>query len=348
MDRRNEYERSSSLARRNRFFNRMDRLRKGQADRRCGGIMDEIRVQRDGKLLLQRNGQRDVAAMTDPGDPLRQNRACGRVRRVVTKDDAGISARQLVDGHPEPITDALIAHEPEPRPCVLASFHCASYSLIMSSAADQRQQILDRIRRAAELAKRDFAEVELIAVSKGRTAAEIEALIAAGQRDFGENRVQEAQAKWPPLLARHPDIRLHGIGRLQSNKAAEAVQLFEVIHSLDRPSLLEALVKEAQKSGRFPSLYVQVNVGEEEQKGGCRIRDAGALIEAVRASPLPLAGLMAIPPFQLEPSPYFALLAKLARRHDVTGLSIGMSGDFEAAVMLGATAVRVGSALFED
>lgn len=218
----------------------------------------------------------------------------------------------------------------------------------MSSAADRRQQIRDRIRRAAALAKRDVADVELIAVSKGRTAAQIEELIAAGQRDFGENRVQEAQAKWPPLLARYPDIRLHGIGRLQSNKAAEAVKLFEVIHSLDRPSLLEALVKEARKSGRFPTLYVQVNIGDEEQKGGCPIGDVGALIEAVRASPLPLAGLMAIPPFELEPSPYFALLAKLARRHGVRALSIGMSGDFEAAVMLGATAVRVGSALFED
>lgn len=218
----------------------------------------------------------------------------------------------------------------------------------MSSAADRRQQILDRIARAAALAKRDFAEVELIAVSKGRTAEEIEALIAAGQRAFGENRVQEALAKWPALLARYPEIRLHGIGRLQSNKAAEAVKLFDVVHSLDRPSLLGSLVKEAQKTGRFPLLYVQVNIGEEEQKGGCPIAEAPALIEAVRASPLPLAGLMAIPPLQLEPSPYFALLAKLARRHDVTGLSIGMSGDFEAAVMLGATAVRVGSALFED
>jgi len=218
----------------------------------------------------------------------------------------------------------------------------------MNSAAERRQQILDAIARAAGLAKRDPAGVQLIAVSKGRDAGEIQPLIDAGQRDFGESRVQEALAKWPPLLARYPDIRLHAIGRLQSNKAAEAVKLFDVIHSLDRQSLLDALAKEAEKANRFPLVYVQVNIGEEEQKGGCVIAEVGALIAAVHASPLPLAGLMAIPPLGLEPAPYFALLAKLAQRHDVTGLSMGMSGDFQAAVMLGASAVRVGTALFED
>ena len=218
----------------------------------------------------------------------------------------------------------------------------------MTSAADRRQHILDAIARAAELAKRDPAEVELIAVSKGRTADEIEPLIDAGHRDFGENRVQEALTKWPELLARHPGIRLHEIGQLQSNKAPEAVKLFDVIHSVDRPSLLNALVKESEKVDRTPTVYVQVNIGEEEQKGGCAIAEVGAMVEAVRASSLPLAGLMAIPPLGVEPGPYFALLAKLARRHDVSGLSIGMSGDFKAAVMLGATAVRVGTALFED
>ena len=218
----------------------------------------------------------------------------------------------------------------------------------MSSAADRRQQILDGIAQAATLAKRNPADVQLIAVSKGRAAAEIEALVTAGQRDFGENRVQEALGKWPKLLARYPEVRLHGIGRLQSNKAAEAVELFDVIHSLDRPSLLDALVKEAEKADRFPTLYVQVNIGEEQQKGGCPIAEVGALVEAVRTSQLPLAGLMAIPPLGVEPAPYFALLAKLARRHDVIGLSIGMSGDYKAAIMLGATAVRVGTALFED
>jgi len=218
----------------------------------------------------------------------------------------------------------------------------------MSAAADRRQQILEGIAHAAALAKRDPADVRLIAVSKGRAAEEIEELIAAGQRDFGENRMQEALTKWPALLARYPDVRLHGIGRLQSNKAHEAVKLFDVIHALDRRSLLDALVKAAAKAGRTPSLYVQVNIGEEDQKGGCPIGEVEVLVSAVRESSLPLAGLMAIPPLGVEPAPYFALLAKIARRHDVSGLSIGMSGDFKAAVMLGATAVRVGTALFED
>ena len=218
----------------------------------------------------------------------------------------------------------------------------------MSSAAERRERILGRIARAASLARRDPAEVQLIAVSKSRSAEEIEALIAAGQRDFGENRVQEALVKWPPLLSRHSDVRLHGIGRLQSNKAGDAVRLFDTIHSIDRRSLLDALTNEAAKAGRAPAVYVQVNIGEEEQKGGCAIPEVGELVEAVRALPLPLAGLMAIPPLGVEAAPYFALLAKLARRHDVTGLSIGMSSDFEAAIMLGATAVRIGTALFED
>ena len=218
----------------------------------------------------------------------------------------------------------------------------------MSSAAERRQKILDEIVAAARLARREPGDVELIAVSKTRSAEEIEGLIAAGQKAFGESRVQEALAKWPPILARHPEVRLHCIGRLQSNKATEAVKLFGVVHSLDRASLLEALAREAEKAGLFPSLYIQVNVGEEEQKGGCAISEVGPLVEAVRSSPLPLTGLMAIPPVGLEPAPFFALLAKLAREHGLIGLSMGMSGDFKAAVMLGATVVRVGTALFED
>jgi PLP dependent protein len=218
----------------------------------------------------------------------------------------------------------------------------------MSSAGERRTRILAEIAAAAKLARRDAADVQLIAVSKGRAIEEIEPLIAAGQRDFGENRVQEALAKWPPLLAQHPDVRLHGIGRLQSNKAAEAVKLFDVIHSLDRPSLLEALVAAAEKASRFPSLYVQVNIGEEEQKGGCAIEEVGDVVAAVRSSPLPLLGLMCIPPVGLEPAPFFALLQKLARRHDVMKLSMGMSADYRQAVMLGATSVRIGTALFED
>jgi pyridoxal phosphate enzyme (YggS family) len=216
------------------------------------------------------------------------------------------------------------------------------------NAAERRQSVLDRIAAAARLARRDAADIQLIAVSKTRDADQIEALIAAGQRDFGESRVQEALEKWPALLGQHPDLRLHCIGRLQSNKAAEAVKLFDVIHSLDRTSLLDALVREAEKAGRFPAVYVQVNIGEEEQKGGCAIAEVGTLVGSLRESPLPLAGLMAIPPLGVEPSPYFALLAKIAAEHGVTGLSMGMSGDFGAAVMLGATAVRIGTALFED
>ena len=218
----------------------------------------------------------------------------------------------------------------------------------MSSAAERREQILAGIAQAAAVAKRDPADIQLIAVSKGRSVEEIEELIGAGQRDFGENRMQEAQAKWPPLLDRYPDVRLHEIGRLQSNKAADAVKLFDAIHSLDRPSLLEALGKEGEKADRFPPVYIQVNIGEEEQKGGCPMAGVGGLVDAVRASRMPLAGLMAIPPLGVEPAPYFALLAKIARKHDVTGLSMGMSSDFKEAVMIGATAVRVGTALFED
>ncbi|WP_310469245.1 YggS family pyridoxal phosphate-dependent enzyme [Sphingomonas sp.] len=218
----------------------------------------------------------------------------------------------------------------------------------MSNAVVRRQTILDAIAAAAKLARRDPGEITLVAVSKTRSVDEIEALITAGQRDFGESRVQEAGDKWPALKAAHPDLRLHCVGRLQSNKAAEAVELFDVIHSLDRRSLLDALVKAGEAAGRLPAAYVQVNIGEEEQKGGCAIGEIGALVAAVRASPLPLAGLMAIPPLGLEPSPYFALLAKLADDHGVAGLSMGMSNDFKPAVMLGATAVRVGTALFED
>jgi len=218
----------------------------------------------------------------------------------------------------------------------------------MTGAAERLRHILDSIAKAARLARRDPDDVELVAVSKTRSAEAIEALISAGQRSFGESRVQEAAAKWPELRAHHAGVVLHAIGRLQSNKADEAVKLFDVIHSLDRRSLLDALVETADKAGRFPAVYVQVNIGEEEQKGGCAIDDVGDLVAAVRASPLPLAGLMAIPPLGLEPAPYFALLNDLARRHDVTGLSMGMSADYAQAVMLGATAVRIGTALFEE
>jgi len=216
------------------------------------------------------------------------------------------------------------------------------------NAAERLREILDQIAGAAKLARREPSDIQLIAVSKTRPVDRIEELIKAGQRDFGESRVQEAMAKWSALLDRSPDVRLHCIGRLQSNKAAEAVKMFDVIHSLDRESLLDAIAKEAEKANRFPTVYVQVNIGEEEQKGGCTIDEVGSLVEAVRATRMPLAGLMAIPPLDVEPAPYFALLARIAAEHDLQGLSMGMSGDFRPAVMLGATAVRIGTALFED
>lgn len=218
----------------------------------------------------------------------------------------------------------------------------------MTDVATRLADIRDQVARAAKAARRDAKDVTLVAVTKQRRAAEIEPLIAAGVTDFGENRVAEAAGKWPALSAAYAGLKLHMIGQLQSNKADEAVQLFDVIHSLDRPSLLQALAKAGDKAGRFPQVYVQVNIGAEDQKGGVAIDELPGLLDLVRASPLPLAGLMAMPPLGQEPGPYFALLAELARRHGVSGLSMGMSGDYPTAVMLGATAIRVGSALFED
>lgn len=207
-------------------------------------------------------------------------------------------------------------------------------------------EVQGRIGKAAALAGREPAGVTLIAVSKTQPAAAIAALIAEGQRDFGENRVQEAEAKWPALRAGHPDLRLHLIGTLQSNKAGQAVALFDAIHSVDRLSLVAALASAMAKSGRRPDCFVQVNIGDEPQKGGCALADLPALLDAVRAAGLPLAGLMCIPPEEVEAAPYFALLAKLGRRHGVAGLSMGMSADYESAVMIGASHVRVGTALF--
>nr|WP_294851531.1 YggS family pyridoxal phosphate-dependent enzyme [uncultured Sphingomonas sp.] len=218
----------------------------------------------------------------------------------------------------------------------------------MSDPRAHLNDIRERMTKAARAAKREPADTQLIAVTKKRPVEDIESLIAAGVTDFGENRVAEAQEKWAALRQQHPEIRLHMIGQLQSNKAADAVALFDVIHSVDRESLLDALAAESVRQGRAPEIYVQVNIGDEPQKGGVAIADLPAFLEKVRASPLRLKGLMAMPPQTWSAVPYFALLAKLARRHDVDGLSMGMSGDFEEAVMQGATAVRIGSALFDD
>jgi pyridoxal phosphate enzyme (YggS family) len=215
-----------------------------------------------------------------------------------------------------------------------------------TEAARRLTDIHDAIGRAARLARRDAGEVTVIAVSKLHDADAISPLIAAGCRTFGENRVQEAAAKWPALREETPGIALHLVGQLQSNKAAEAVELFDAIHSVDRPSLATALARAIDASGRRPDLFVQVNIGAEAQKGGCDIADLPALLVQARDADLPVVGLMCVPPAGVLAAPYFALLAKIARDNGLAGLSMGMSDDFETAVTLGATHVRVGTALF--
>lgn len=207
-------------------------------------------------------------------------------------------------------------------------------------------KVRDRIARAAAISRRKPEDITLVAVSKTHPAEAIVPLIEAGQRVFGENRVQEAQAKWPALWAAHAGIELHLVGQLQSNKAEDAVRLFDCIHSLDRDSLVSALAKAMDRAGRRVDCFVQVNIGAEDQKGGCAIADLPALLAGARAAALPVVGLMCVPPAGIEPAPFFALLDKLAADHGLAGRSMGMSDDFETAIMLGATHVRVGSALF--
>lgn len=203
------------------------------------------------------------------------------------------------------------------------------------------------ISRACRDARRDRSSVTLVAVSKTFDADAITPVIAAGQRVFGENRVQEAKAKWPALIDAHPDLALHLIGPLQSNKAKEAVALFDAIHSVDRASLCEALAKEIVKQGKRPELFVQLNTGEEPQKAGIPPADADAFIASCRdVYGLQISGLMCIPPVEDPPAPHFALTAKIAARNGLKLLSMGMSADFETAIQLGATHVRVGSAIF--
>ncbi|MDX3900580.1 MAG: YggS family pyridoxal phosphate-dependent enzyme [Sphingobium sp.] len=217
-----------------------------------------------------------------------------------------------------------------------------------SPAAARLETVRAGIDAAARLTGRGGADIRLIAVSKTQGPDAITPLIAAGQTIFGENRVQEAQAKWTALREAHPGVELHLVGQLQSNKAAEAVALFDAIHSLDRPSLLAALAKAMDAAGKRLPCYLQVNIGAETQKGGCAIADVPALLAQARAADLPVIGLMCVPPAKVEPAPYFALLAKIARDEGVERLSMGMSGDYEIAIMLGATDVRVGTALFGE
>lgn len=220
--------------------------------------------------------------------------------------------------------------------------------MLPEHAAQRLAAVHERIARAARLAGRPADSVALIAVSKMHDADAIQPLIHAGQRLFGENRVQEAQGKWPKLREATPDLALHLVGQLQSNKAEEAVALFDAIHSVDRVSLVAALAKAMDKAGKRPACFIQVNIGDEPQKGGCPVAELPALLAEARSADLPVAGLMCVPPADLEPAPYFALLAKFARDHGLEGLSMGMSGDFETAVTLGATYVRVGTALFGE
>jgi PLP dependent protein len=212
---------------------------------------------------------------------------------------------------------------------------------------DGLERVRAEIARACRDAGRDPATVTLVAVAKTHGAEAIEPVIASGQRVFGENRVQEAKAKWPPLLARHRDLKLHLVGTLQSNKAREAVALFDAIHSVDRDSLAAALGKEIAKQERRPLLFVEVNTGEEPQKGGVLPTETDAFLAACRdRHGLMISGLMCVPPLDEPPAPHFALTAKIARRNGLSLLSMGMSGDFAAAIALGATHVRVGTAIF--
>jgi len=216
-----------------------------------------------------------------------------------------------------------------------------------AAIAGNLAQVRSRIAEAATAAGRDPAQITLVAVGKVHGAPHIEAALAAGQQVFGENRVQEAEGKFPALKAAHGDLVLHLIGPLQTNKAREAVQLFDVIETLDRPKLARALAKEMDRPGLRPACYVQVNTGEEAQKAGVIPAEADALIALARDElGLPIEGLMCIPPFDDEPAPHFALLSEIAKRNGLARLSMGMTADFDVAVRFGATHVRVGTAIF--
>lgn len=297
----------------------------------------------------------EVAPAGDGADLFVAGAALFRREAVVAEHHAG-AARQAMERGLQRGVGAFVGHQPDGGER-LAAAHRASYRAAMDrfearnaaqggAAAERLAGIQATIAHTAKTAGRAAADVELIAISKTHPVAAIEPLIAAGQRSFGENRVQEAEGKWPALKAAHPDIRLHLVGQLQSNKAAAAVALFEAIHSVDRPSLIAALARAMTEQRRRPDCFAQVNIGAEAQKGGCAIPDLPGLLETARGAGLPIVGLMTVPPADTEAAPYFALLAKLAKAHGLARLSMGMSGDYETAVMLGATEVRVGTALF--
>ena len=225
----------------------------------------------------------------------------------------------------------------------------AEQDVATSAVAANLEAVRERIAAAARSVGRTPADVTLVAVGKAQPDERVRAALAAGQRVFGENYMQEARARWPALRERHPDLRLHMIGPIQSNKARDVVALFDVIETLDRPKLAEVLAREMARQDRHPACFVQVNTGEEAQKAGVWPGDADSFIKACRDElGLPVVGLMAIPPEDEEPSPHFALLAKIAERNGLSQLSMGMSADFEIAVQFGATHVRVGSAIFGE
>lgn len=209
-------------------------------------------------------------------------------------------------------------------------------------------EIKERVQKAEAEAGRAPGSVTLIAVSKVQPDARVEAVLEEGHRTFGENRVQEAAGKWPGFRERFAGIDLHLIGPLQTNKARQAFDLFQAIHSVDRPKLAQTIARLAQETGHCPDLFLQVNTGEEDQKAGVLPGDTDAFVAECRALDLPVKGLMCIPPVDEEPSLHFALLAKMAARNGLSGLSMGMSGDFERAIALGATHIRVGSAIFGE
>lgn len=217
-----------------------------------------------------------------------------------------------------------------------------------NEAATRLEDVCANIEKACKPSRREPDDVTLIAVSKTHPAEKISPLLEAGHRVFGENRVQEAQQKWPALREAYLGVELHLIGQLQSNKAEDAITLFDCIHALDRVSLVKALGKAMDKAGKRVPCFIQVNIGQEEQKGGCAVSDLPSLIELARSADIPIAGLMCIPPLDIEPAPFFAYLAKLASDNGLEQLSMGMSGDYETAVMLGSTHLRVGTALFGE
>jgi PLP dependent protein len=224
----------------------------------------------------------------------------------------------------------------------------AEQAVVADPVESNLRGVCARIAAAARTVGRDPADVSLVAVSKAQADARVLAALEAGQRVFGENYVQEAKARWPALRAAYPDVRLHMIGPIQTNKARDVVALFDVIETVDRPKLARVLATEMARQGRRPACFVQVNTGEEPQKAGVLPADADAFMEECRGLGLPVVGLMAIPPESEEPSLHFALLAEIAGRNRLEQLSMGMSADYEVAVQFGATHVRVGSAIFGE